>query len=205
MTSASYRWTGWHWETTGCASRLQTKAPGIVLGFLNKLLITSENLWEALQCLRRFLGIISQNPTVSKSNRFHVVIFQFFSLIIWGIFRMIFLTWSVIFLKSWTSTSYFSNWTRSSVTSGRFFPFIEAWTLLLHGMESKIRLHPTHKFWHEFNFGISMYYAIHHFQTVGKNTDHFRGIYEIHPILMSRKLKDFHIQAVGLGNTRISS
>ena len=30
------------------------------------------------QCPRRFLGIIGQNPSVSKSNWLHVVIFQFF-------------------------------------------------------------------------------------------------------------------------------
>ena len=75
----------------------------------------------------RFWGIIGQVPSVSKSNRLHVVIFRFFFInlryILW-----IPLKWWVIFLKSWTSTDYFSNSTGSSVTSGRFSPFIGLFT-----------------------------------------------------------------------------
>ena len=67
-----------------------------------------------------FLDIISHNPSVSKSNRLHVVIFWFSSLV-WGIFYR-FPKWLVFFLKSWFSTGYFSNSTDSSVTDGRFSP-----------------------------------------------------------------------------------
>ena len=33
---------------------------------------------HSTQCPGRFLGIINQNPSVSKSNWLHVVIFRFF-------------------------------------------------------------------------------------------------------------------------------
>ena len=33
---------------------------------------------DELQCMGRFLGLISQIPSVSKSNHLHVVIFRFF-------------------------------------------------------------------------------------------------------------------------------
>ena len=60
---------------------------------------------------------------VSKSNRLHVDIVRFFFINLkYNLY--IFLKWSVIFLKSWTSTGYFSNSTGSSVTSGWFSPFI---------------------------------------------------------------------------------
>ena len=46
------------------------------------------------QCLGRFLGIISRNPSVSKSNRLHVVIVRWF-------FSPLFINLKhVIFLKS---------------------------------------------------------------------------------------------------------
>jgi hypothetical protein len=54
---------------------------------------------------------------VSRYNRVHVVIFQFFLINVRHI-PQIPLKWSVIFLNSWTSTSYCSNSTGSSVTSG---------------------------------------------------------------------------------------
>ena len=58
----------------------------------------------------RFLGIIGQDPSVvSKSNRLHVVVFQFF-VIIFGYIPLIILHRSAILLKSQTST-------------GQFFPF----------------------------------------------------------------------------------
>ena len=65
------------------------------------------------------LSIIGQNQSICKSNRLHVVIFRLFFTnlrnILW-----ISLKWWAIFLKSRTSTGYFSNSTGSSVTSGRF-------------------------------------------------------------------------------------
>ena len=57
-----------------------------------------------IQCPRRFLGIIGQDPSVSKSNWLHVVtIFQFFLIKLRNI-PQILLKWWVIFLNSWTST-----------------------------------------------------------------------------------------------------
>ena len=49
-----------------------------------------------------------------------------FLLLNWGIFFYIYipLNWSVIFLQSWTSTSYFSNSTSSSVTNCQFSPIL---------------------------------------------------------------------------------
>ena len=41
--------------------------------------VDSHSKQEA-QCLRRFLGTVGQNPSVSKSNQFHVVRFQIFLL-----------------------------------------------------------------------------------------------------------------------------
>ena len=68
----------------------------------------------------KFLGIVSQDPSVSKSNRLHVDIFrvciQSFEVYSIDSSKMI-----VILLKSPTSIGYFSNWTGSAVTSRRFF------------------------------------------------------------------------------------
>ena len=76
------------------------------------------------QYLGRFLGIISQNSSVSKFNWLDVEIFR---IVVTNLICMlqIPLKWLVIFLKSWTSTGHFSSWTGSSVTSSRFSPFIK--------------------------------------------------------------------------------
>ena len=73
-----------------------------------------------LQCPGRFLGIIGQHPSVSKSNRLHFVIFRLFfdnSRYI----PQIPLKWWAILLESCTSAAYFPNSTASSVTTSRFF------------------------------------------------------------------------------------
>ena len=72
----------------------------------------------------RFLGIISHNHSVSKSTWLRVVIFQFFFKFNWSIFHTFLSKWLVIFLKSWTSTGFFSNSTGSSLSSDWVSPFI---------------------------------------------------------------------------------
>ena len=77
------------------------------------------------------LSITGQDPSVSKSNRLHVDIFSIFlhQFEIYSIhsYKMI-----GKFLKSWTSTSYFSNSTGSSATNHRFSPDIgETWQCFL--------------------------------------------------------------------------
>ena len=62
------------------------------------------------------LGIINQNPSVSKSNRLHNVISRFLFIYYFGVDSTI---PSQPILKSWTSTGYFSNSTGSSVTTWR--------------------------------------------------------------------------------------
>ena len=62
------------------------------------------------QYKERVLGIIGWDPSVSKSNRLHVDIFRLFFANLRCIL-LIPLKWWVIFLKSWTSIDYFSNWT----------------------------------------------------------------------------------------------
>jgi hypothetical protein len=57
------------------------------------------------------------DSNVYKSNHFHVHIFRFFFLSIWDIFSKFLLNWSIIFLKSWTSTGYFLNSTGSEISS----------------------------------------------------------------------------------------
>jgi hypothetical protein len=89
------------------------------------------------QWLGRFLGIIGWDPSVCKSNRWHVDIHRFF-LIKLGYILQIPLKWSVIFLLSWTSTSYFSNSTGSSVTNCRF-----PWSLVITSAKRDI-LHWPH-------------------------------------------------------------
>ena len=71
----------------------------------------------------RFLGIIGWEISVCKSNRLHVDILRNFYINLRYI-SWIPLKWSVILLKSWTSTTYFSNSTGSSVTNCRFSPII---------------------------------------------------------------------------------
>ena len=56
-----------------------------------------------VHCRGRFLGTIGQDPSVSKSTWLHVDIIQFFFI------NSSYFYISVAFLKSWTSTSYFSN------------------------------------------------------------------------------------------------
>ena len=71
-----------------------------------------------------------QNPSVSKSNRLHVLIF-------WGIFMnignisQILQNWLVIFLKSWTATGDFLNSNGSFVISSQFFLVSSSWVRLL--------------------------------------------------------------------------
>ena len=72
----------------------------------------------------RFLGITTGwDPSLCKSNRFHVHILRF-SCIKLGYIQEIPLKWSVILLQSWTSTGYFSNSTGSFVSNCRFSPTI---------------------------------------------------------------------------------
>ena len=72
----------------------------------------------------RILGITGWDPSVCKSNRLHVHILRFsFSKL--GYILWIPLRWSVKFLQSWTSTSYFSKLTGSSATNCRFSPIID--------------------------------------------------------------------------------
>ena len=70
-----------------------------------------------------FLGIISWDPSVCKSNRLHVDILRFFYINLRYI-PWIPLKWSIILLPSWTSTGYSSNSTGSSVTNCRFSPIL---------------------------------------------------------------------------------
>ena len=101
---------------------------------------------STIRCSGRFLGIIGQNPRGARTNPYTgfleaglfcpsqilgfpsptgymFVIFQF-SLPIWGIFYRFLLKWWVMFLKSWTSGSDFSNSTSSSVTRYSFSQFV---------------------------------------------------------------------------------
>ena len=76
----------------------------------------------------RFLGIIGpiigQDPTVSESNRLHVVIFQVF-LHLSRVYSPDSSTMMDRFPEALNvRTGYSSNSTSSSVTSSRFFPFI---------------------------------------------------------------------------------
>ena len=61
----------------------------------------------------RFLHIVGQNPSDSKSNQLHVDSFQIW-LYLLGVYS---LNRSVILLQSQTSTGYFSKSTGSSVTN----------------------------------------------------------------------------------------
>ena len=60
------------------------------------------------QYLGRFFDIVSRDPSVSKSNWFHVDIFQNF-FIKWGYILWIPHKRSTVFLKFEISTGYFSN------------------------------------------------------------------------------------------------
>ena len=76
------------------------------------------------QCPGRISGIVSWNPSVSKSGWSRIDIFQF-SLFKAGYILWIPLRWWEIFLKFWASTGYFSNSIGLSVTSNPFSPFID--------------------------------------------------------------------------------
>ena len=75
------------------------------------------------QWLGRFLVIIGSDLRVCKSNWLHVDILRL-SFIKLAYTLLISIKWSVIFLQSWTSTSYFSISTGSSVTNCRFSSII---------------------------------------------------------------------------------
>ena len=68
---------------------------------------------------RKFLGLVGQDPSDSKSNRIRVDIFPFCCINL-RYFLQIPLKWWVILLKSLTSTGYFSNSSSSSVTNHWF-------------------------------------------------------------------------------------
>ena len=74
---------------------------------------------ESRSVPRKFLGIVGQDPSDSKSSRLHVDIFQFWFMHSRYILQIP-LKWYVILLKSRTSTGYFSNSTGSSVTNRQF-------------------------------------------------------------------------------------
>ena len=71
--------------------------------------------------LRNLLDIVGQDPSDSKSNRLHVDIFRF-CFIHFRYIPQIPLKWSVLLLRSWTSTGYISNSTGSSVTNRPVLP-----------------------------------------------------------------------------------
>ena len=94
--------------------------------------VSWDNLWTLSFGLSQFHShgswlvcevVLNQNPSVHKFNRLHVVI-------CW-VLGYLFEAYSFDSIKgmgpfseSWTSTGYFSNSTVSSVTRGRFSPFI---------------------------------------------------------------------------------
>ena len=71
-----------------------------------------------------FVGITRWDPSVCKSNRLYFDILRF-SYTKLGYTLWIPLKWSVIFLQSWTSTSFSSNSTGSSGTNCRFSPIMD--------------------------------------------------------------------------------
>ena len=90
-------------------------------------MVTFSPLTPKLTCMSqwsgRCLGITGWDPSVCKSNWLHVDILRV-SFIKVGYILWIPLECTVIFLRSWTSTGYFSNSTGSFVTNCRFFPII---------------------------------------------------------------------------------
>ena len=66
------------------------------------------------QCSGRILGIIGQVPSVSKPKQLHVDVYRFFIVKLKNILQTPLNRSAITFLKSSTSTSYFSNSTRSS-------------------------------------------------------------------------------------------
>ena len=92
-----------------------------------------------------FWAIIGRDPSVSKSNRLHINTFRLLFINSWYILYIPPKQWAIL-LKSWTSTSYFSNSTGSSITNGRFSLFI-AWKAgkLLEAMSSCLRANIVHE------------------------------------------------------------
>jgi hypothetical protein len=45
---------------------------------ISKILTLIVSAFDPLQCLRKYLGIIDEDPIIFKSNRFCIDIFQFF-------------------------------------------------------------------------------------------------------------------------------
>jgi hypothetical protein len=90
------------------------------------------------------LCIIGRYPSVSKSNWLHVDIFWFFFIDMLNILY-ISLDWAIFFLKSWITTSYFSNSTSSCVTSSQISPkFIALYTCVDdHISNNKVELAKT--------------------------------------------------------------
>ena len=66
------------------------------------------------QCPGRFLGIIGRDPSASKPKQLHVDIYRLFINKLRNILQTPLNRSAITFLKSSTSTSYFSNSTRSS-------------------------------------------------------------------------------------------
>lgn len=85
----------------------------------------------AARVYREILGITGQNPCVSKPTSLQVMIFRVFFIDMRYILY-ISLNWTVIFLKFWTLTSYFSDVIGSYVTRGRFSlsTALPTWTTL---------------------------------------------------------------------------
>jgi hypothetical protein len=66
------------------------------------------------QCLGIFLGIIGRDPSASKPKQLHVDVYRLFIIKLRNILQTPLNQSAITFLKSSTSTSYFSNSTRSS-------------------------------------------------------------------------------------------
>ena len=66
------------------------------------------------QCSRRLMGIIGGDPSVSKPKELHVDVYRFLIVKLSNILQTPLNRTAIPFLKSSTSTGYFSNSTRSS-------------------------------------------------------------------------------------------
>ena len=89
-----------------------------------------------------FWGTTGWDPSACKSNRLHVNILRF-SFMKLGYVPYFPLKWSVIFLQSWTSTSYFSNSTGSFVTNCQFSPITDVF--LQDGDSDRVSILQTFK------------------------------------------------------------
>ena len=97
-----------------------------------------------VECPGRVLGILCQNPSISKSNQLHVEIFQF-SLINLKYNSWISLKRFITLLKSRASTNYFSNSTSSSITALN----------VVFSVTYYLNLHIAISFYHWCNFVLS--------------------------------------------------